>query len=54
LVAQRWILAALKHLYSLAELNAAIAELLIKLNDWVMRHVKDRAARSMSASIGRH
>lgn len=42
LVAQRWILAVLRHrtFYSLAELNAAIAELVVKLNDRVMRHVK--------------
>jgi transposase len=42
LVAQRWILAALRHrkFYHLNELNAAIGELLAKLNDRVMRHVK--------------
>lgn len=42
LVAQRWILAVLRHrlFYSLAEINAAISELLDKLNDRVMRHVK--------------
>lgn len=42
LVAQRWILAVLRHrtFYSLAELNAAIAELLVKLNERQMRHVK--------------
>lgn len=42
LVAQRWILAALRHrtFYHLAELNAAIAELLERLNNRVMRHVK--------------
>ncbi|MGH7461529.1 MAG: IS21 family transposase, partial [Longimicrobiales bacterium] len=42
LVAQRWILAALRHrtFYHLNELNAAIGELLVKLNDRVMRHVK--------------
>jgi len=42
LVAQRWILAALRHrtFYHLNELNAAIGELLDKLNDRVMRHVK--------------
>jgi transposase len=42
LVAQRWILAALRHrrFYPLAELNVAIAELLDRLNDRVMRHVK--------------
>src|SRR5213593_904014 len=35
LVAQRWILAALRHhrFFSLAELNAAIWELLVALND---------------------
>lgn len=43
LVAQRWILAALRHrtFYSLNELNAAIAQLLVKLNDRVMRHVNE-------------
>jgi transposase len=43
LVAQRWILAALRHrtFYHLNELNAAIAELLVKLNNRVMRHVKE-------------
>lgn len=41
LVAQRWILAVLRHrtFYSLAELNAAIGELLVKLNERPMRHV---------------
>lgn len=43
LVAQRWILAALRHrtFYHLNELNAAIAELVGKLNARVMRHVKE-------------
>jgi transposase len=42
LVAQRWILAVLRHrrFYHLDELNAAIAELLERLNNRVMRHVK--------------
>lgn len=42
LVAQRWLLAALRHrrFYHLNELNAAIGELLVKLNDRVMRHVQ--------------
>jgi transposase len=42
LVAQRWILAALRHrtFYTLAELNAAIGELLVRLNEREMRHVK--------------
>ncbi|MBI2607053.1 MAG: IS21 family transposase [Deltaproteobacteria bacterium] len=42
LVAQRWILAVLRHrtFYSLQELNEAIAALLEKLNARVMRHVK--------------
>jgi transposase len=42
LVAQRWILAALRHrrFYHLEDLNAAIAQLLVKLNERVMRHVK--------------
>jgi len=43
LVAQRWILAVLRHrtFYSLAELNAAVAQLLVKLNEREMRHVKE-------------
>jgi transposase len=42
LVAQRWILAVLRHrrFYHLEDLNRAIAQLLAKLNDRVMRHVK--------------
>ncbi len=42
LVAQRWILAVLRHriFYHIDELNAAIAELLARLNDRVMRHVR--------------
>jgi len=42
LVAQRWILAVLRHrsFNHLEELNAAIATLLAKLNDRKMRHVK--------------
>ncbi len=42
LVAQRWILAALRHrtFYHLNELNAAIGELTVKLNARVMRHLK--------------
>jgi transposase len=42
LVAQRWILAVLRHrrFYRLEDLNRAIAELLTRLNDRVMRHVK--------------
>lgn len=54
LVAQRWILAALRHrtFYSLAELNAAIAELLVKLNDRVMRHVKE-SRRSLYERLDR-
>jgi transposase len=42
LVAQRWILAALRHrrFYRLDELNTAIAELLTRLNGRVMRHVR--------------
>jgi transposase len=41
LVAQRWILAVLRHrsFYHLEELNAAIDRLLAKLNDRKMRHV---------------
>ena len=54
LVAQRWILAVLRHrtFYSLAELNAAIAELLVKLNDRVMRHVKE-SRRSLYERLDR-
>ena len=42
LVAQRWILAVLRHrqFYHLDDLNAAIAELLTQLNNRVMRHFK--------------
>ena len=42
LVAQRWVLAALRHrrFYHLDELNAAIGELLVRLNNRVMRHVR--------------
>jgi transposase len=54
LVAQRWILAALRHrtFYSLTELNAAIAELLVKLNDRVMRHVNE-SRRSLYERLDR-
>jgi transposase len=54
LVAQRWILAALRHrtFYSLAELNDAIGELLVKLNDRVMRHVKE-SRRSLYERLDR-
>lgn len=54
LVAQRWILAALRHrtFYTLAELNAAIGELLVKLNDRVMRHVKE-SRRSLYERLDR-
>lgn len=48
LVAQRWVLAALRHrtFYHLSDLNAAIAELLVRLNERVMRHVNEsRRAR---------
>jgi transposase len=42
LVAERWILAALRNrvFYSLKDLNVAIAELLVKLNNRQMRHMK--------------
>jgi hypothetical protein len=42
LVAQRWILAVLRHrrFYHLEDLNQAITQLLTKLNNRVMRHVK--------------
>ena len=54
LVAQRWILAALRRrtFYHLHELNAAIAELLVKLNDRVMRHVKE-SRRSLYERLDR-
>ena len=54
LVAQRWILAALRHrtFYHLNELNAAIAELRLKLNDRVMRHVKE-SRRSLYERLDR-
>jgi transposase len=42
LVAQRWILAVLRHrvFHHLEDLNAAIAQLLVKLNERMMRHVR--------------
>jgi transposase len=42
LVAQRWILACLRHqvFYTIEELNAAIRPLLVKLNNRQMRHLK--------------
>ena len=42
LVAQRWVLAALRHrrFHHLEDLNEAIGELLVRLNNRVMRHVK--------------
>jgi len=54
LVAQRWILAVLRHrrFYHLDELNYAIAELLAKLNDRVMRHVK-QSRRQMYERLDR-
>lgn len=54
LVAQRWILAVLRHrtFYSLAELNAAITELVVKLNDRVMRHVRE-SRRSLYERLDR-
>jgi transposase len=54
LVAQRWILAALRQraFYSLAELNAAIGELLVKLNERVMRHVNE-SRRSLYERLDR-
>jgi len=54
LVAQRWILAALRNrtFYSLTELNTAIAELLLKLNDRVMRHVNE-SRRSLYERLDR-
>ena len=54
LVAQRWILAALRHrtFHSLAEMNAAIRELLEKLNDRLMRKLK-KSRRQMFAEVDR-
>ena len=54
LVAQRCILAALRHrtFYHLHELNAAIAELLTKLNARVMRHVQ-QSRRSLYERLDR-
>jgi transposase len=54
LVAQRWILAVLRHrtFYSLAELNGAITELVVKLNDRVMRHLKE-SRRSLYERLDR-
>jgi transposase len=54
LVAQRWILAALRHrtFYHLNEMNAAIAGLLVKLNERVMRHLKE-SRRSLYERLDR-
>jgi transposase len=54
LVAQRWILAVLRHrtFYTLPELNEAICELLVKLNDRVMRHVRE-SRRSLYERLDR-
>jgi transposase len=54
LVAQRWLLAVLRHrtFYHLTELNGAIAELLVTLNDRVMRHVKE-SRRSLYERLDR-
>jgi transposase len=54
LVAQRWILAALRQrtFYHLHEMNEAIAQLLAALNDRVMRHVK-QSRRSLYERLDR-
>ena len=54
LVAKRWILAVLRHrtFYSLEELNRAIGELLIKLNNRLLRKIK-RARRDLFEEIDR-
>ena len=54
LVAQRWILAVLRHrrFYHLEDLNAAIEGLCAKLNDRVMRHVK-QSRRSLYERLDR-
>ncbi len=54
LLVQRWILAALRHrtFYNLAELNAAIADLLVRLNNKPMRKVK-RSRKELFDSLDR-
>jgi transposase len=54
LVVQRWVLAVLRDqtFYSLSELNAAIRELLQKLNDRVMRHL-GKSRRDLFETIDR-
>jgi transposase len=54
LVVQRWVLAVLRDrtFYSLCELNAAIRELVQKLNDRVMRHV-GKSRRELFEGIDR-
>lgn len=54
LVAQRWILAALRHrtFHTLAEMNTAIRELLEKLNDRPMRKLK-KSRRQMFDEVDR-
>jgi hypothetical protein len=54
LIAQRWILAVLRDrvFYSLAEMNQAIAVLLVRLNDKPMRHVK-KSRREIWESLDR-
>jgi transposase len=55
LVAQRWILARLRHqtFFSLAELNARIAELLVELNARPMRHRKGVSRRDLYERLDR-
>jgi transposase len=52
LVAQRWILAVLRHrtFYSLAELNAAISECLERLNNRPMRKLKKSPSQCPAAA----
>ena len=52
LIAQRWILAVLRHrtFYSLAELNAAIREYLERLNSRLLRHAK-KSRRELFESL---
>jgi hypothetical protein len=49
LVAQRWILTALRHccFFSVAELNTAIGDLLPSLNDRLMQHLRGPASPAL-------
>ena len=54
LIAQRWILAVLRHrtFYSLAEINTAIRQCLERLNNRVLRHAK-KSRRELFETLDR-